>query len=113
MNKGRKKIYLAPYYHENHWMLSIIDIIDHNQGYWCDPIGNSEIPMFKTLLNTSIRVYGYEGGTRKSSKVPQWMKLDCARQPGINECGYYIMRYMLEIVTSPHSMRSIDEIQAL
>ncbi|KAK9740741.1 hypothetical protein RND81_03G057100 [Saponaria officinalis] len=73
-------------------MLAVIDIIDHNQVYW------------------SIRVYGYEGGTRKSSKVPQWMKLDCARQPGIKECGYYIMRYMLEIVTSRHSMRSIDEL---
>ncbi|XP_074300372.1 uncharacterized protein LOC141631627 [Silene latifolia] len=107
---GKKKIYLAPYYHDNHWMLAIIDIIEHNQVYWCDPIGNSEIPIFKTVLNTSIRVYGYEGGSRKSSKVPQWIKLDCARQPGKTECGYYIMRYMLEIVTSPNSMCSLDEL---
>ncbi|XP_074313670.1 uncharacterized protein LOC141648859 [Silene latifolia] len=93
------------------WMLVVIDIVEHNQVYWFDSIGNSVPSMLRTLINTSVRAYGYTGGSRKSSQAPQWVKVDCARQPSAIECGYYIMRYMLEIVTRPNPMATINEVR--
>ncbi|KAK9668459.1 hypothetical protein RND81_13G062200 [Saponaria officinalis] len=84
-------------------------IVDNNFVHWFDPLGHSQPSDFKNFINLCIRVYGFTGGKRKSSKAPQWVHVKCARQPGVIECGYYIMRYMLELVTRINPAQPIDE----
>ncbi|KAK9668640.1 hypothetical protein RND81_13G074100 [Saponaria officinalis] len=67
------------------------------------------IPIIQNFIGC-IRVYGFNEGKRKSSKAPQWLHVKCARQPGVIECGYYIMRYILEHVTRSNPAQPIDEI---
>ncbi|XP_074278471.1 uncharacterized protein LOC141602061 [Silene latifolia] len=91
-------------------MLLVFDVVDRNQVLWFDSTGNSVPSKLRTYINTAIRVYGYNGGARKSSQTPQWLKINCARQEGDTECAYYIMRYMLEIVTRSDPTKAIDEV---
>ncbi|KAK9689680.1 hypothetical protein RND81_09G074800 [Saponaria officinalis] len=51
MAKERKPIYLVPYFHNNHWMLALVNIVDNNFVHWFDPLGHSEPPDFKNIIN--------------------------------------------------------------
>ncbi|KAK9714105.1 hypothetical protein RND81_06G071900 [Saponaria officinalis] len=73
MAKERKPIYLVPYFHNNHWMLALVNIVDNNFVHWFDPLGHLEPSDFKNFINLCIRVYGFNGGKRKSSKARQWV----------------------------------------
>ncbi|RVW36756.1 hypothetical protein CK203_101552 [Vitis vinifera] len=43
---------------------------------------------------------------KTSKREPTWVKVVCPRQPGSVECGYYVMRYMKEIIANPNQLTS-------
>ncbi|XP_074296286.1 uncharacterized protein LOC141626281 [Silene latifolia] len=110
MKDLKRKFYIAPYYDDDHWMLVVTDVADHNQVHWFDSLGKSVPSKLRSLINASVRVYGYNGGERMRSQAPQWLQHNCARQQGVVECGYYVMRYMLEIVTRSNPTKAINEV---
>ncbi|XP_074304958.1 uncharacterized protein LOC141639815 [Silene latifolia] len=91
-------------------MLVVTDVADHNQVHWFDSLGKQVPSKLRSLINASVRVYGYNGGERMRSQAPQWLQHNCARQQGVVECGYYVMRYMLEIVTRSNPTKAINEV---
>ncbi|KAK9668659.1 hypothetical protein RND81_13G075900 [Saponaria officinalis] len=95
MAKERKPIYLVPYFHNNHWMLALVNIVDNNFVHWFNPLGHSEPSDFENFINLCIRVYGFNGGKRKSSKAPQWVHVKHCQD------------------TTPYSKEDIDEVRDL
>ncbi|KAK9740251.1 hypothetical protein RND81_03G022400 [Saponaria officinalis] len=79
----------------NHWMLALVNNVDNNFVHWFDPLGHSEPSDFKNFINVCIRVYGFNGGKRKSSKAPQWVHVKHFQD------------------TTPYSKEDIDEVRDL
>ncbi|XP_074298832.1 uncharacterized protein LOC141629783 [Silene latifolia] len=97
--RGRKLIF-APYVEGEHWMLGAINPAE-SIVYWCDPAGYEEPRQF--FVDTITKAFnkrnsidllaGYE------AKEVVWKKIKCPMQPnGTVLCGYYICRYMPEII---------------
>ncbi|RVW82878.1 hypothetical protein CK203_038387 [Vitis vinifera] len=55
--------------------------------------------------NRAIRINPPEK-QKTSKREPTWVKVVCPRQPGSVECGYYVMRYMKEIIANPNQLTS-------
>ncbi|XP_074319021.1 uncharacterized protein LOC141655927 [Silene latifolia] len=96
-----RKLVFAPYFEGNHWMLAAINPKD-GVVYWCDPTGTLEprkflkdtINLAITKLNSMDPLFGCH-----PQKQLEWKIIKCPTQPfGTVLCGYYVCRYMLEII---------------
>ncbi|XP_074306068.1 uncharacterized protein LOC141641296 [Silene latifolia] len=96
-----RKLVFAPYFEGNHWMLAAINPKD-GVVYWCDPAGTLEprkflkdtINLAITKLNSMDPLFGCH-----PQKQLEWKIIKCPTQPfGTVLCGYYVCRYMLEII---------------
>uniref|UniRef100_A0A9I9EIG1 Ubiquitin-like protease family profile domain-containing protein n=1 Tax=Cucumis melo TaxID=3656 RepID=A0A9I9EIG1_CUCME len=50
----------------------------------------------KSMVNTGLRMFYAEINTR--ARPLTWVSVKCAQQPGSAECGYYVMKFMQDIV---------------
>ncbi|KAA0067725.1 uncharacterized protein E6C27_scaffold352G00380 [Cucumis melo var. makuwa] len=50
----------------------------------------------KSMVNTGLRMFYAETNTR--ARPLTWVSFKCAQQPGSTECGYYVMKFMQDIV---------------
>ncbi|KAK9949471.1 hypothetical protein M0R45_004990 [Rubus argutus] len=99
------QILLVPYNSGYHWMLTIISedkevcyFMDPLQRYFMDPLRRSmREEEWKYVVNNGIRQFNIETG-RGFRKQPLWKVLMGPKQPSNMECGYYVMRYMKEII---------------
>ncbi|BFG35356.1 hypothetical protein CerSpe_216300 [Prunus speciosa] len=92
------QIFLIPYNSGNHWMLTIVNV-DKETIYFMDPLNRIIIDEeWKQVVNTAIKVLNVKRN-RKGRKTPQWIILmGTPKQPTNTECGYFVMRYMKEII---------------
>ncbi|CAL8164196.1 unnamed protein product [Prunus armeniaca] len=99
------QILLVPYNSGYHWMLTIISedkdvcyFMDPLQRYFMDSLRRSmREEEWKYIVNNGIRQFNIQTG-RGVRKPPVWKVLTGPKQPSNMECGYYVMRYMKEIV---------------
>ncbi|PRQ36356.1 putative Ulp1 protease family catalytic domain-containing protein [Rosa chinensis] len=96
------QLILASYNTGNHWLLAAINTFT-TLVYYFDPLSNINInPGMKNIIELSIKMFNAQKG-RKSRKPVHWEVVKCPRQPGSVECGYYVMKYMKEIIGTPSS----------
>ncbi|XP_028802437.1 uncharacterized protein LOC114757523 [Neltuma alba] len=67
--------------------------------YWFDSLGHGPSTEMKIIFNMALKTY-YPMGEKHNSKNGQtiWIQPKCPQQPGNKECGYYVIRYMYEII---------------
>ncbi|KAL6554670.1 hypothetical protein OROHE_007409 [Orobanche hederae] len=94
------QLMMVPYNTDSHWVLTIIDP-ENEKVYYLDPIrrrlslGSCE---WKTVVNSAIGKYN-EYMRRTSLKAVEWKPITAVpHQPDTIQCGYYVMRYMRDIV---------------
>ncbi|KAK9676601.1 hypothetical protein RND81_11G088200 [Saponaria officinalis] len=104
--KNKNQVFFAPYNENRHWMLAVIcpwiGLV-----HWLDPTGvvNEPREFAQTIINRAIIKFSMEHrkDIAKIKKNPyiRWKKIECPRQPlGSTDCGYYVSRYMIEIIES-------------
>ncbi|XP_074309652.1 uncharacterized protein LOC141644104 [Silene latifolia] len=95
------RIIFAPFYQGDHWFLAIICPLIH-EAYFCDPKATSKRDVsFKHLIQMRNAFRSFRakaGSTLKSGLSMKWSNIVCHQQTENTECGYYVMRYMLDIV---------------
>ncbi|XP_031122501.1 uncharacterized protein LOC116025419 [Ipomoea triloba] len=96
-----KQFILAPYNQKFHWLLLVI-CIPSRSLYVLDPLPCDRIIEIKEILNTAFDSVSTNGPVN-------WKQCKCPIQPGGVECGYYVMRYMFDIVTKYSSVDCLDE----
>ncbi|KAI5436875.1 hypothetical protein KIW84_023120 [Lathyrus oleraceus] len=95
-------LYLWPYNSGCHWLLLAIDplkevvyFLNSIDGEW------TNYPDMKQLVDTSIKVFRSQRQARvprtKSSNIT-WIKVQCPLQRNGIDCGYFVMRFMREII---------------
>ncbi|KAL6343186.1 hypothetical protein AAG906_020984 [Vitis piasezkii] len=73
-------------------------------AYYLDPMASQPCDDLKGELTCkAIRINPPEK-QKTSKREPTWVKVVCPRQPGSVECGYYVMRYMKEIIANPNQL---------
>ncbi|RVW29137.1 hypothetical protein CK203_102561 [Vitis vinifera] len=89
-----------PYNPSNfHWVLVALDIRTMTV-YYLDPMQKQPCDDLKEIVNMVLRIHPPEK-QRSSKRDSTWVKVVCPRQLGSVECGYYVMRYMKDIIVDP------------
>ncbi|KAI5416660.1 hypothetical protein KIW84_041621 [Lathyrus oleraceus] len=102
MASSTNNLYLWPYNSGCHWLLLAIDplkevvyFLNSIDGEW------TNYPDMKQLVDTSIKVFRSQRQARvprtKSSNIT-WIKVQCPLQRNGIDCGYFVMRFMREII---------------
>ncbi|PRQ45759.1 putative Ulp1 protease family catalytic domain-containing protein [Rosa chinensis] len=97
-NAKRGQIFLLPYNSGCHWMLTIIKL-DEDTVYFMDPLKRRLITgEWKNIVDNGIKIHNAQV-KNQSRKATTWK--NCAGIPEQwtdKDCGYFIMRYMKDIV---------------
>ncbi|RVW93716.1 hypothetical protein CK203_043419 [Vitis vinifera] len=72
-------------------------------AYYLDPMASQPCDDLKEIVNMAIRINPPEKH-KTSKRELTWVKVVCPRQPSSVECGYYVMRYMKEIIANPNQL---------
>ncbi|KAI5420428.1 hypothetical protein KIW84_044282 [Lathyrus oleraceus] len=102
MASSTNNLYLWPYNSGCHWLFLAIDplkevvyFLNSIDGEW------TNYPDMKQLVDTSIKVFRSQRQARvprtKSSNIT-WIKVQCPLQRNGIDCGYFVMRFMREII---------------
>ncbi|KAI5328107.1 hypothetical protein L3X38_027503 [Prunus dulcis] len=98
-NADGDQFYLVPYNPGGHWVLTIVRPAKETV-YYMDSLSNRSVDEdMRNIVNTSIKTYNSHIGKQSSRKSPIWKNLQgIPRQPTNVECGYYVMRFMRDII---------------
>ncbi|XP_040373456.1 uncharacterized protein LOC121052455 [Rosa chinensis] len=92
------QIFLVPYNSGAHWMLSVVNP-DEEVVHFMDPLKRRLCAgEWKSIVDNSIKIFNAQKA-RKGRKIIQWKNLaGIPEQTDSKTCGYFVMRYMKEIV---------------
>ncbi|KAA0051591.1 hypothetical protein E6C27_scaffold174G001350 [Cucumis melo var. makuwa] len=92
MTSKQDQLVVAPYNPGDHWSLLIINPYD-DVVYHLDSLRTSSRDDIKYVTNMALTIFQSQKNLKKARKTTFWKAV------GTVECGYYVMRYMREIVS--------------
>ncbi|XP_074332491.1 uncharacterized protein LOC141670505 isoform X1 [Apium graveolens] len=83
----------------NHWML-LLFCLKESAIYVFDPLKQERKIRLATPSLTAYKLYVREGGLMNNRKEFRWhhSEVQCPQQEGGTECGFFVMRYMHDII---------------
>ncbi|VVA41892.1 PREDICTED: Ulp1 protease family carboxy-terminal domain pro, partial [Prunus dulcis] len=97
-----EQIFMMPYNPGRHWILLIVRA-KKETVYFLDPLPGHRVvdEEAKNIVNSAIKIYNSHIG-RAGRKAVIWKTLSgTPKQPSSVECGYYVMRFMRDIINDP------------
>ncbi|CAL2247747.1 unnamed protein product [Prunus armeniaca] len=97
-----EQIFMMPYNPGHHWVLLIVRA-KRETVYFLDPLPRNRVvdDEGKNIVNSALKIYNSHIG-RPGRKAPIWKTLPgTPKQPSSVECGYYVMRFMRDIIMDP------------
>ncbi|CAL8092228.1 unnamed protein product [Prunus armeniaca] len=97
-----EQIFMMPYNPGRHWVLLIVRA-KRETIYFLDPLPGNRVvdEEGKNIVNSALKIYNSHIG-RPGRKAPIWKTLPgTPKQPSSVECGYYVMRFMRDIIMDP------------
>ncbi|CAI9265072.1 unnamed protein product [Lactuca saligna] len=80
-----------------HWVLGVLDMKSDN-CFYLGSLSSSNFNMqLKQIVDSAMVMYATQSGSNKRVKL-NWVNVTCLVHPGATECGYYMLRFMNEIV---------------
>ncbi|CAH9146980.1 unnamed protein product [Cuscuta epithymum] len=93
---------LIPYNTGNHWVLVAIDMMAQTV-YYLDSIGGIPTKDLEEIVNQGVTInHAQKSKTRLNLK---WVRVMCPKQTGVVECGYFLMKYMKDIVSDVNLLK--------
>ncbi|KAK1383199.1 hypothetical protein POM88_020934 [Heracleum sosnowskyi] len=94
-----KRFILAPYIQSKHWMLFMY-CVEESDVYMFDPLKQKRDLDVKLPWETAYKVYTKYGGWKNNKNNLLWYHeaVECPQQKGGTECGYFVMRYLYDVV---------------
>ncbi|XP_056682995.1 uncharacterized protein [Spinacia oleracea] len=103
------QLILAPYFEEEHWMLIVINLTCGKAFKFDSSKSEKEQSLtIKDCLDMAYNVYEVQGRKGRSSRL-KWFSIKCAQQTGGAEGGYYVMKFMHEIVTMYNDCQNMEK----
>ncbi|CAH9081267.1 unnamed protein product [Cuscuta epithymum] len=89
------QITLLPYNAGDHWVLVAIDV-EMGRMYYLDSIGGIPPEDLKIIVTQGVQMY--HALKSKDRLKLNWITVKCPKQRGSLECGYFVMKYIKEII---------------
>ncbi|RXH92923.1 hypothetical protein DVH24_011947 [Malus domestica] len=104
-NCKKRQLIFAPYNKRFHWLLAIIDPYEE-LVYYMDSLNWIQIdPGMKDIVELALKMFkaqkGIKGRKKYQLESSKGKEHCCPLQGGTVECGYYVMKYMKEIIADP------------
>ncbi|KAM7530254.1 hypothetical protein LguiB_033664 [Lonicera macranthoides] len=99
MQNGKgNQICFIPYHIQakSHWVLIVIDCSSMNV-FWLDSSNAKPDEQTKFYINIGLNSLLIDGRRR----MPTWKIIKCPAQRGNVECGYFVMKFMSELMDNP------------
>ncbi|KAH7838044.1 hypothetical protein Vadar_021409 [Vaccinium darrowii] len=90
-----------------HWVLCIIDLYSDSSPivYLMDSINKDFSLSLKLMITTAFLIYDKAKG-RRIPISPVLKVVECPKQPTNVECGFYVMKYMKDVIKEERILRS-------
>ncbi|KAK9699123.1 hypothetical protein RND81_08G154400 [Saponaria officinalis] len=111
-DRNKDEFIMAPIYNSNHWMLLVICPQTYTI-YEFDPITRKEGRelYMKMVVSSALRRYKLSGGHLKvTRREPLWKSVKCPQQTKGVEYGFFVLRYMFDIVKSCTTSNDLDKV---
>ncbi|XP_057802767.1 uncharacterized protein LOC131018047 [Salvia miltiorrhiza] len=105
------QIFLAPCNVKYHWILTVIDPNKGEIAILDSLYKGIHDKIWKEVVELALRLFNMEK-RKKGKKKPDWTILKVPKQPDLTQCGFYVMKYMREIVINSHPW-TIGSLQSL
>ncbi|XP_022136077.1 uncharacterized protein LOC111007859 isoform X2 [Momordica charantia] len=92
-----EQLVLIPYKSGCHWMLIIINLRE-NCVYVLDSLRRKIQEDYQRVINTSLKIWQAKHSIQRYRTNTIWKSIKCPCQMGSVECGYYVQKYIREIV---------------
>ncbi|XP_038895930.1 uncharacterized protein LOC120084092 isoform X2 [Benincasa hispida] len=96
------QLVLIPYNTGCHWILIIINL-QENCVYVMDSLRSKILEEFQGVINTSLKNWQAKHSLEQYRTRIRWKPIKCPRQFGAIECGYYVQKYIREIVQNSNT----------
>ncbi|KAA0068139.1 transposase [Cucumis melo var. makuwa] len=93
------QLVLAPFNPGGHWALLAINAYDETV-YYLDSLRTTSRVDIRYVTDMAITIFRSQKNIQTSRKQPIWKTMKCPLQVRVVECGYYVMRYMRDIITN-------------
>lgn len=87
-------------------MLAVIDL-SSAIIYYFDSVHSTINFNLQLIIETALKIYDTNKGNRRRN--PAWEVVECPKQPNAVECGFYVMRYMKDVINDPSILRKGNE----
>ncbi|KAA0065885.1 hypothetical protein E6C27_scaffold538G00590 [Cucumis melo var. makuwa] len=88
---------LIPYNTGFHWMLHVIDLRE-NCVYVLDSLRSKVNEDIHGIINVGLKTWQAKHDLQRYRSTPKWRPVKCPRQSDSVGCGYYVQKYIHEIV---------------
>ncbi|KAA0042143.1 transposase [Cucumis melo var. makuwa] len=88
---------LIPYNTSFHWMLHVIDLRE-NCVYVLDSLRSKVNEDIHGIINVGLKTWQAKHDLQRYRSTPKWRLVKCPRQLDSVRCGYYVQKYIHEIV---------------
>ncbi|KAA0059068.1 transposase [Cucumis melo var. makuwa] len=88
---------LIPYNTGFHWMLHVIDLCE-NCVYVLDSLRSKVNEDIHGIINVGLKTWQAKHDLQRYRSTPKWRPVKCPRQLDSVGCGYYVQKYIHEIV---------------
>ncbi|KAK2411160.1 hypothetical protein QL285_046466 [Trifolium repens] len=97
LQNEKKECLLIPFNHGGHWQLIILCPNTNTVVVLCS-LHRALNPTKKNIVSSAFTVHQMANGNRKNNT--QWLYPKMKKQPNSIDCGYYVMKNMLDIVSA-------------
>ncbi|KAH6770785.1 hypothetical protein C2S52_015588 [Perilla frutescens var. hirtella] len=106
------QLVLVPCNVGGHWILTIFQV-EKNQVFLMDPLCHrNKDTIWKSVVDTALSIVQANKG--KKFKKANWEVIKGPLQPDDKQCGYYVMRFMRDIITGfENATSSIFQLSSL
>ncbi|KAL0546636.1 hypothetical protein IC582_016548 [Cucumis melo] len=91
------QVVLAPFNPGGHWALLAINAYE-DTVFYLDSLRTTSKATTRYVTDIAIAIFHSQKNINKSRKQTLWRTVKCPLQVGSTTCGYYVMKYMREIV---------------
>ncbi|XP_058201697.1 uncharacterized protein LOC131316371 isoform X2 [Rhododendron vialii] len=103
------QLVFIPYNLGCHWVLFVIDL-SYPTVYYLDSLHGATNPNLKLIIKTAVKI---RDNAKNMRRTVDWKEVECLEQPSTVECGFFVMRFMKDLVADPSMLCRRDILYCL
>ncbi|KAL5154218.1 hypothetical protein HKD37_19G053618 [Glycine soja] len=99
VKESQRQLYIGAYLNDAHWQMVVLCPKDNVVVWFCSVRRKPDVHI-KTAINNAYKKLNTTVDGKVPKTAPQWLELKTHVQRGGYECGYYVMHWMWNIIST-------------